>query len=216
MKKRNLAVIVILGIVTLGFYDLYWTYVTRKEMVARGARIPSFWWLASPVILLTIITGILFGLNFTVRNGSADTVNSAIVIFNIVSVLAGAGAVLVIIPYAIYWYYQYSKAVEWLTQGRLAAGNSLAILILTYIFNVGFVWPAIVQNYFNELQPIAYPPQAPPMSASGDPNAYQQAPTPPPVPVTASLPQPPPVPPTQQPSQHSSHNPQPPKNPFSV
>jgi hypothetical protein len=43
MKNRSLLNMFLLGLVTLGIYYIYWFFATRREMVAKGAKIPSAW-----------------------------------------------------------------------------------------------------------------------------------------------------------------------------
>lgn len=43
MKKRNLVGMIALMLVTCGFYIFYWFIVTKAELNARGAKIPTAW-----------------------------------------------------------------------------------------------------------------------------------------------------------------------------
>ena len=43
MEKRSLLNMFLLGLVTLGIYFIYWFFATRKEIVAKGAEIPTAW-----------------------------------------------------------------------------------------------------------------------------------------------------------------------------
>ncbi|HEY3358562.1 MAG TPA: DUF4234 domain-containing protein [Polyangia bacterium] len=49
MTKRSLVMLFVLTAVTGGLYDIYWLVATKREMVARGAAIPSAWLLLVPV-----------------------------------------------------------------------------------------------------------------------------------------------------------------------
>ncbi len=49
MKKRSIAAVVILSIVTLGIYSIVWSVLTKREMVALGAQIPTAWLIIVPV-----------------------------------------------------------------------------------------------------------------------------------------------------------------------
>jgi hypothetical protein len=42
MTRRDPIVVILLTIVTLGFYAVFWFYWTKNEMRARGADIPTF------------------------------------------------------------------------------------------------------------------------------------------------------------------------------
>lgn len=48
MEKRSLLSMFFLGLVTLGIYLIYWFFATRREMVAKGAKIPSAWLVIIP------------------------------------------------------------------------------------------------------------------------------------------------------------------------
>ncbi|MFP3132133.1 MAG: DUF4234 domain-containing protein [Candidatus Nanopusillus sp.] len=41
-KERNILLVYILGVITLGVYIIYWLYETKKELNELGANIPSF------------------------------------------------------------------------------------------------------------------------------------------------------------------------------
>jgi hypothetical protein len=43
MQKRSLVSMFFLGLVTFGIYYLYWFFATRRELIAKGAKIPSAW-----------------------------------------------------------------------------------------------------------------------------------------------------------------------------
>lgn len=43
IKYRNLVVVVLLSIVTLGIYLVYWFVKTKEEMNSMGAQIPTAW-----------------------------------------------------------------------------------------------------------------------------------------------------------------------------
>jgi len=50
MKQRSPAVVILLTIVTLGIYALVWYVMTKEELNARGANIPTAWILIIPFI----------------------------------------------------------------------------------------------------------------------------------------------------------------------
>lgn len=49
MSKRSIAAVVILTLVTFGFYGIYWYVSTKDEMVAQGANVPTGWLVIIPV-----------------------------------------------------------------------------------------------------------------------------------------------------------------------
>lgn len=50
MKKRNIVIVVLLSLITLGIYSIYWEVVTKKEMVSQGADIPTAWLIIIPFV----------------------------------------------------------------------------------------------------------------------------------------------------------------------
>ena len=50
MEKRSLVKMFILGLVTLGIYYIYWYFATRRELIEKGAEIPSAWLSIIPFI----------------------------------------------------------------------------------------------------------------------------------------------------------------------
>jgi hypothetical protein len=50
MKKRNVIMVLLLSLITLGIYGIYWEVVTKKEMVSQGADIPTAWLIIIPLV----------------------------------------------------------------------------------------------------------------------------------------------------------------------
>lgn len=50
MTERSVGSVVVLTIVTLGIYGIYWAVVTKNEMNAAGAQIPSAWLILVPIV----------------------------------------------------------------------------------------------------------------------------------------------------------------------
>lgn len=50
MKNRNIVSMLLLTLVTFGFYGIYWMVSTKEEMNALGANIPSAWLLIVPFV----------------------------------------------------------------------------------------------------------------------------------------------------------------------
>ncbi len=49
MKRRSPVGLIVLSIVTLGIYALVWYVVTKNEMNAQGASIPTAWLIIIPI-----------------------------------------------------------------------------------------------------------------------------------------------------------------------
>ena len=50
MTRRDPIVLILLTIVTLGFYGVFWFYWTQNEMKAKGADIPTFFFYFIPFV----------------------------------------------------------------------------------------------------------------------------------------------------------------------
>jgi hypothetical protein len=50
MKNRNVVAVVLLPFVTFGIYSIYWEVVTKNELNAQGAQIPTAWLLIVPFV----------------------------------------------------------------------------------------------------------------------------------------------------------------------
>jgi len=49
IKERNLVLVYIFGIITLGIYFIYWWISTKNEINGLGAKIPTGWLLIIPI-----------------------------------------------------------------------------------------------------------------------------------------------------------------------
>ena len=49
MKNRSLLAVVLLTIFGFGIYGIYWQVSTKREMVERGADIPTAWLIIVPI-----------------------------------------------------------------------------------------------------------------------------------------------------------------------
>jgi hypothetical protein len=48
IKNRNVVIVIIFSIITLGIYSVYWTVSTRRDIVSRGGDIPTAWLIIIP------------------------------------------------------------------------------------------------------------------------------------------------------------------------
>lgn len=182
MKKRNIAAVMIYGFITLGIYDLVWLYKTRKEMIARGARIPSFYLLFTPILAAAAALILLVVVSLAQSTDSAvDTTQTTMSALSIVVMIVAVLATLASIPIVFYWLYKYSEAVEHVTRGQTTTGFSFGMALVFYFVGVSFVWNGLIQDAFNKLDESTTPPTPIPQS---QPNPPQQPPaTPPTVPA---------------------------------
>jgi low temperature requirement protein LtrA len=158
MQKRELWKVIVYGIITLGIYDLVWLYKTRNELVAKGGEVPSFWLLFSPLVLFFISGLILLAANSVtdLNNGTLDD-SAANVTAITLMVIAGVLSLLV----SLYWFYKYSQAVEKVTDGQTTAMFSFGMWALFTLVSASFVWPALIQNGYNQIGTEPRKPHAP-------------------------------------------------------
>jgi hypothetical protein len=101
----------------------------------------------APVLGLVAVALLQFFVHMLVNtSGTSGTTT-----LNVLSVVIGVIAFIAIIPVALYWYYMYCKAAEVVTKQDLSFGLSYGSLIVLNFFSVGFLWPFIVQYYFNKV-----------------------------------------------------------------
>lgn len=136
MPRRSLLTMIILSIITLGFYQIYWTYKTRQELVGQKQDVPPFKLLMAPILAILAVG--LVTLIVHLATNQSDSGGSNVVV-NVLAVIVGILAVLTIIPISLYWFYKYCKAVEGVTEGDLTFGMSYALFIVGAIFNVSFL-----------------------------------------------------------------------------
>jgi TRAP-type C4-dicarboxylate transport system permease large subunit len=140
MKKRNPLAVVGLSIITLGIYDLYWLFATRKELNAKTKqKVPTVWLLVSPIIILVGLAIIQIVANF-ISSGSRTGIN-------IMSVLLGMAAAIGLFVIPMIWFYKFSKAVNEYTAGKMSTAVTFLVLWLLHLIGI-----ALIQDAFNDMQ----------------------------------------------------------------
>lgn len=161
MNKRSPLMVLVLTVVTLGLYELYWLYITRKELSAKLQGQVKSWpvsILFAPIAIIVLMT---VGYVIMSQAGAQDSSISNSLYF-----LVGALAVIALIVIPFVWFYKFTKLVSATTP---QASNSLYLIwLLLTIFGVGLIWPMIVQAHLNsasaqqpQQNPIATPPAPP-------------------------------------------------------
>lgn len=147
MPKRDLLQMAILTVVTLGFYQLYWLYKTRQELVAAGQKeVLPFKILFVPLLAFVVIAIVQVLTHFVF-----SVSDSALSLVIISSVVLGFIAFFALLPVWVYWHYKYCQAIEQVTGGNMTFGLSFGMLLLLTFFSVGFAWPFIIQDAFNKV-----------------------------------------------------------------
>lgn len=148
MQHRSMVKMLLLTIITLGIYQIYWTYQTRQELVSQGQNVPRFIILMAPLLAILGMT-LLLVINAFVFSQTDG--GNGLVLFNALSFLIGIVAFVAAIPITFWWFYKYCKAAEQVTAGKLTFDLSYVLFIVTAFFGVTYVWPFIVQYNFNEV-----------------------------------------------------------------
>jgi preprotein translocase subunit SecG len=157
MQKRGVIEVILLSFLTLGIYELYWLYQTRKELVARGARIPRAIWLLAPAVGITLVALMQFVMRFVLdasinatTSGDMFEPNGFKMAVNIISIIFGVIFILGIIPYTLYWFYKYCQGVELATKGKTSFALSFGSWVALSAISLFFIWPGIMQDSFNK------------------------------------------------------------------
>ncbi len=142
MKKRNLFAVFILSFLTGGIYELYWSYVVRKDLIAINKdekSIPPIHWLlimfyvAAPVAILALL--------------------SALVSKSIFEPLLNAGMLVLIISLFasifiyLWWYWHFCN-----TFSRVVKGNDATLIYILWIISrvTVPVWNLMGQSDINK------------------------------------------------------------------
>jgi hypothetical protein len=153
MRKRSLAVVIILSLITFGIYSLYWLISTRNELVRRGAQIPRVIVLILPLLILVGLAALQFIVQFAFSMASSGTdvpTSTGPHIFEIFTIGVGVLCAIALIPVTFYWMYKYCQGAQLVTGGRVTTSFAYGLWAVLFIFNVSFIWPGIMQNAYNQ------------------------------------------------------------------
>lgn len=142
MKQRNIIAVAIFTVLTLGIYYFIWLYKTKEELKKLGNRIP-------PLILLLLSYVPLIGL---VAAGSMMPTDESAPLNN-VDLFAGIFLLLCVvmtIPFNLYWYYKYCRAVNRAINNTMSFGALYAFVIVSNLLGVQAALVLIFQDYFNK------------------------------------------------------------------
>jgi hypothetical protein len=140
MKKISAWKTIVLSIVTLGIYYVVWFARRRDEMVKHyKVSIPHWLWLIAPTPLSILAVFAVTAL-ITIKNYEFSD-PMFILLITVMTFL-----ILLINGIQIWWAWQFGKATEKITRGKLTLG-----WVLVYIFLLGPVALYVFQYYFNQL-----------------------------------------------------------------
>lgn len=160
MKHRNPLAVVALSIVTIGIYDLYWLYDTKKELNAKTQQhVPSILWLILSPLVIIIGYIILFSSTTATVTPATTNYNGATVVTSGSSTASGAlntrGVIgigvtfiggLIVFTVSLVWFYKYSKAVNQYTSGKMSTAVSFLLLWIVHLIGIG-----LIQDVYNDM-----------------------------------------------------------------
>jgi len=135
MKKIRVWEVLLWSLLTLGLYQVYWIYRTRNELVENYKQsIPSF------AEYLLIPGGLIIAAIVTISfSGNDDPTPLAWILFWVFFLVAMA--------YAVYWIYQYAKAAEAVTNGKMNRWATIALFLLA-----DNIAPSLLQYFYNRIE----------------------------------------------------------------
>ncbi len=143
MKKRNLPIVLLLTLVTLGIYALFWTYKTRQEILSQLAdkkAIPSIFILLSPLFM-----ALAFALLLLLQRASSNAI-----VLDVLFVLLGMSLVIASLVVPFWWFYKYFKALDQVTHA-----DNFALLYCLWVIGAVFgflpIWMMLAQNDLNKV-----------------------------------------------------------------
>lgn len=81
MNKRSPVAVFFLSLVTCGIYGIVWYVQTKDEMNARGADIPTAWWLIIPILNIIWLVKWAGGVEKVTNRGMSTGVAFLLVFF---------------------------------------------------------------------------------------------------------------------------------------
>lgn len=138
MKKRAPLAATLLTLF-IPFYQIYWFYVTAKDMQSRGAKVPSNNLLFAPYALMVLMLIMLFAGSAAAASTEASggtATGFALGLFLLFPLLVGL---------ILYYEYKFSEAAEHVTNGKVSKVIGFVLFL--------FVGPAavyIIQDALNE------------------------------------------------------------------
>ena len=74
MQHRNAFLVFFLPLITFGIYGIYWYVVTKREMNANGASIPTAWLIIIPIVNIYWLFRYSQGVEVVTRNEMSTAV----------------------------------------------------------------------------------------------------------------------------------------------
>jgi hypothetical protein len=178
MKHREVWKVIIFGLITLGIYDIYWLYATRKEMIALGAKVPRVIIMFIPLfVLLGAMVLTIIGEAILAHATAENSAGPVTVGFNIfvASIILLSVVALIVIPFI--WLYKYCQAVGTVTHGMTGVGLSYFLGLIFGLANVSFIWFGIIQDSFNKIGTLqAAQASVPATHSTGQSRRFKQTP----------------------------------------
>jgi len=147
MEQRKASRVLILSYATLGVYTFVWLAKTRAELLEEGGEIPPLWVLVCPLVPLVSAVGMIWALGGpALALGNYFLIATVALAVGIISIFATIGV-------WVYWFLQYTAAIETVTDGAKTQSKLFRRLVFMSIILLGGVWAASVQKIFNNIEP---------------------------------------------------------------
>jgi hypothetical protein len=130
VKKRSVAYIIIISLITFGIYFIYWLFSTGRELrELTGEEQPKVKYLII-VVILSVVAGIFRSIT-TTQGLSGPGIGT------VLTIAIGGIATIAAIVFSIIYYWQYSKAVNKVSNGEKSAGLLMAMFIIFWPVAMG-------------------------------------------------------------------------------
>lgn len=154
----------VLSLLTLGIYRLFWFIDTANDMSKLNlkTKLRSVWWMLIPILTMIILFVAGFGFmiadsaarpdycdssSSTFRSLEVCTKTTPIQIAGTVFMGLGYLALLTYLPIMLIFFWNYAKAVEEITHGKVSFGLCLVFILLI----PDGIDILVLQDYFNKI-----------------------------------------------------------------
>lgn len=161
MERRSLWGVAILSLLTLGIYTLYWAYKVAPDIQEKSetVRIPSFWWLVTPILLFMVgvlfVIGMVASSDFTAvgnntsgnlsvntpgfslnaegdqNSGSIEIDSSPLAVVWLLVGLALSAGIVVAAVMSMLYVWRFAKVLDQATNGKCHNGSFLGLFLIS-------------------------------------------------------------------------------------
>lgn len=142
MQYRSPTRVLILGILTLGFYDLYWLGVTSAELQKiTHTQLKSAWWLVLVLISRLASTASIIWVILTLLVDSLSNLEGMAWLLLIIAAILGFAANFILLSR---WLMPYVRAAQLATKGAVQESNAMLLLLTREAYGI-----TVLQQAYN-------------------------------------------------------------------